>query len=455
MRGGALRGLYTVLLWLAAPLFWIMLWRRSRREGGHWGILSKERFGTYSGPVIQGAVWVHAVSLGETRAARPLLEALLQAGYRVLLTHTTATAKAESARVFADPIVNGQLLQQWMPYDFPRAMRGFYAAYRPRLGVLIEREVWPNLVVEANRASLPLVLVSARLSQRSAASMHRLRYLMRPAFAGLSAVLAQTSDDATRLERCGATTVEVVGNLKFDVSIPVELEDLGKRWAAQIGRPIVCLASTRDGEEALFVRAVADAVGATAATPSARPEKTAAITTSAMPEALNPAETKLKPLFLLVPRHPQRFDEVARLLQQSGQVFQRRSQWDGRPLASQVQWLLGDSMGEMAAYYAASSVAIIGGSFVDFGGQNLVEASAAGVPVIVGPYTRNFAQAADDAIAAGAAARVADASQAIHLAMQWLDDVGKRGERVQAARRFVQVNRGATERVMRLLGPWL
>lgn len=421
-----IRRAYTVLLWLIAPVIWLSLWRRSRREGGRWEILAPARFGRFGSQAEQGRVWVHAVSLGETRAARTLVDALLAEGCRVLLTHTTATGREEGARLFASAIASGQLQQAWFPYDFPGSMRRFLAHFRPRVCVLVEREVWPNLLEQANAASVPVVLVSARLSETSAASMLRLRRLMQPAFAGLALVLAQTQDDAQRLSRVGARQVRVIGNLKFDIEPPEAALRMGRAWQESWQRPVVMLASTRDGEEELFIDA-----------------------------ARSLAPMACRPLFVLVPRHPHRFDEVAGLLRDRGLSFQRRASLQDMAGAGSADWLLGDSVGEMPAYYAASSVAIIGGSFRDFGGQNLVEASACGVPVIVGPHTRNFAQASDDAVAAGAALRVRDARAAIEAALELLEDSTRRLGMREAASAFIAAHQGATRKAVSELRPWL
>lgn len=421
-----IRWAYTMLLRLIAPVVWLSLWRRSRREGGDWQILAPARFGCFKAEAEQGRIWVHAVSLGETRAARTLVDGLLAEGCRVLLTHTTATGRAEGARLFASAMVSGQLQQTWFPYDFPGSMRRFLAHFRPRVGVLVEREVWPNLVAQASAAGIPIVLVSARLSETSAAVMLRLHRLMQPAFSRLSLVLAQTRDDAARLSRAGAGQVQVIGNLKFDIKPPETALQTGRAWRESWQRPVVMLASTRDGEEELFINAV---------------------------RALAPMASR--PLFLLVPRHPQRFDEVAGLLQAHGLAFQRRASLPDMASAGQTDWLLGDSVGEMPVYYAASSVAIIGGSFKDFGGQNLVEASACGVPVIVGPHTRNFEQASEDALAAGAALRVGDARAAVAVALDLLGDASRRTAMQEAARIFVAAHQGATRKAVSALRPWL
>lgn len=424
-----IRALYTGLLALAAPLFWLGLRRRARREGGEWDILGSGRFGRYPGlsAPVPGRLWIHAVSLGETRAAKPLIDGLLAAGTPLLVTHATATAREECARLFAPAIAQGRLELAWLPYDFPRAMAGFLARFRPCAGVLIEREIWPNLVAAAQAAEVPLVLVSARLSARSARGMARLRLLMRPAFAGLDQVLAQTQADARRIAALGAARVSVMGNLKFDVSPADALQERGRRWRAAWGRPVLMFASTREGEEVRFLEAIAE--------------------TPDLPG---------NPLFLLVPRHPERFDDVAAQLANAGLAFARRSRMtEPAALAPDTRWLLGDSVGEMAAYYAAADVAIIGGSFADFGGQNLVEASAAGLPVIVGPSTRNFAQAVEDALEAGAARQVEDASAAVRLALNWLDHPAERQAMREAARAFVAAHRGATQVALAALQPYL
>ncbi|GAA5236078.1 3-deoxy-D-manno-octulosonic acid transferase [Verticiella sediminum] len=416
-----MRALYSAALALAAPLLWLGLARRARREGGDWQILGAGRFGRYDTPAEQGRLWVHAVSLGETRAAEPLLRLLLDAGVRVLLTQTTATARGEVRRGFAAELAEGRLAVAWLPYDFPGAVRRFLAHFRPCAGVLIEREIWPNLMAAAEAAQVPVLLVSARLSARSLRGMARLAPLMRPAFARLSATLAQTPADAERLRALGARDLSVMGNLKFDLAAPPALLARGQAWRAHWRRPVIVLASTRDGEEAMFIDAWQQQLAGHACAP----------------------------LMLLVPRHPQRFDAVAALLAQRGLRFHRRSQAqaDAAPQAdASIDWLLGDSVGEMPAYYASADVAVIGGSFADFGGQNLVEASAVGTPVLVGPSTRNFAQAAEDAIAEGAAQRVPDAAAALARARELLADDAARAAMQSAAARFIAAHRGASAR---------
>ncbi|OZI69664.1 3-deoxy-D-manno-octulosonic acid transferase [Bordetella genomosp. 2] len=429
------RGVYTLALYAAAPLAWLWMARRARRAGGDWGIFSAARFGRADSaapaPFARPPVWVHAVSLGETRAAQPLVQALLDRGLPVLLTHTTATGRAEGARLFPAAIAAGQLRQTWLPYDFPGAARGFLARYAPRCGLLIERELWPNLLAQARRLGVPMALVSARFSASSLRQAAWLGRALREALAGLDAVLAQTPEDARRLEQAGARAVQVTGNLKFDLALPPDQVQAGQAWRRALGRPVVAVASTREGEEAMFAPAMRARAG------GGRPV-----------------------LYLLIPRHPQRFDEADAQLRAAGLVHVRRSRAAAPdqalpPVAGEVDAVLGDTLGEMAFYYAAADVAIVAGSFAPLGGQNLIEACAAGVPVVVGPHTDNFKQAAEDAIAAGAALRAPDAPAALDAALALLDDDARRQAMGQAARRWAAGHAGATQRTLAALARWL
>ncbi|EHK66849.1 3-deoxy-D-manno-octulosonic acid transferase [Achromobacter arsenitoxydans] len=420
------RGVYTLALRALAPLVWLWMARRAKRAGGQWEIFSAERFGRTEAPAssLPDPVWVHAVSLGETRAALPLLQALLDRGLPVLLTHMTATGRAEGERLFKDAIGRGQLRQAWMPYDFPGATRRFMAGWRPRCGLLIEREIWPNLLAAARHAKVPMALVSARFSASSLRQAGRMGGVMREALAGLNVVLAQTAEDADRLERAGSPAAIVTGSLKFDLVLPAAQVQAGKAWREKLGRPVVAVASTREGEDAPFI----NAIKRHAATPGA-------------------------PLFVLIPRHPQRFEEAARLLREAGLRFTRRS--EGGVPAQEDAVMLGDSLGEMAFYYAASDVAIVAGSFAPLGGQNLIEACAAGVPVVVGPHTFNFKQAAEEAIEAGAVLRAPDEAQATDAAMALLADGEQRQLASQAALAWFGMHAGATRRTLDALEPWL
>jgi len=407
------------------------MYLRARRAGGDWQIFSAERFGSYALPWDgESPVWVHAVSLGETRAAQTLIRQFIDRGERVLLTHMTATGRAEGARVFAAEIAAGQLRQQWIPYDFSGATQKFMRHYHPRLGILIEREVWPNLIASAQVAEVPMVLASARFSEKSQKQVRQIDQvfltLMRETYAGIDLTLAQTEDDATRLYEVGALNIHVVGNIKFDVALPEVAVDAGRAWRERLGREVIAIASTREGEDALFVQALA-----------------------------GQASTAL---FLLIPRHPQRFAEAAARLEQAGIAMVRwsvlRLNTQPEQLLAGVKVVLCDTLGEMPFFYAASDVAIVAGSFVPVGGQNLIEACALGTPVIVGPHTYNFADAVKHAVEIGAAAQIEsaeplDAAQrAVSMAVFWLQDQQALRNRGRLAREWVSQHTGATTRIM-------
>ena len=404
------RTAYAWLLRLGLPFYLWRLWRRGRCEPGY-RLWLRERLGFYPGrQPMAGALWLHAVSLGETRAALPLLEALRKArpDMRLLLTHGTATGRAAGRRLMHE--VDGQV---WLPYDTPGAMRRFLRHFRPCVGVLMETELWPNLMREADRAGVPIVLANARLSERSAHRGERLSALLHPAARRLSLVLAQTVDDARRLRAAGASQVMVSGNLKFDVTPPMQLTALGLQWRQRLSRPVVLAASTREGEEGPLLA-----------------------TWAALPAP--------RPLLLLVPRHPQRFEEVLALVRMQALTVVCRSGWVDAPPpgAEQADVWLGDSMGEMPVYYACADVALLGGSFAPLGGQNLIEAAACGCPVVMGPHTFNFEQASKQALAARAALRVADINEGVSKAIALAVSPERNGW-VQRALAFANAHRGA------------
>jgi len=401
---------YTFALYLLLPFIPLRLWWRGRRQPAyraHWG----ERFGWYKATPQAPLIWIHAVSVGETRACVPLITAL-QARYpkhQILLTHMTPTGRESGQTLFG-----ARILQAYLPYDLPGAMRRFLTHFTPTFGLLVETELWPNLIAICQQQHIPLALINARLSQRSARGYAYFPALSREALKGLTFISAQTAADAERLRQLGAPDVAITGNIKFDVVPPPASEQLRALCGE---RRIVLAASTREGEEALLLDALA----------------------TLLPE----------PLLVIVPRHPQRFDTVAALLAARHIRFQRRS--ENTPLRPETQVVLGDSMGEMFAYYGAAEVAIIGGSLLPFGGQNLIEACALGVPVIFGPHTHNFTQAAQDAVSAGAALRVADASAALSQAQALLQDHEKRRAMHSAALTFAAEHRGAVDKTMNLI----
>jgi 3-deoxy-D-manno-octulosonic-acid transferase len=416
------RVLYTALGTAALPLLPLRLWWRGRREPEYRRAIG-ERFGRYDATAVNAPLlWVHAVSVGETRAALPLVQRLKLAYPRatILLTHMTATGRETGRSLFGDDVT-----QTWLPYDLPFAVRGFFDHFRPDAGFLVETELWPNMVAHAHAIGVPLFLINARMSRRSARGYAHVPSLTRPLFARLTGVAAQSPDDAARLSALGASAPVITGNIKFDIAVPAEARTLGHELRVRFGatRPVWVAASTREGEEALILDVLAQ-------TPLPR-----------------------ESLLVIVPRHPQRFADVAALLGARGVPFVRRS--DNRPVPADVSVVLGDSMGELLAYYTAADVAFIGGSLLPLGGQNLIEALAVGTPVLIGPHTFNFREAAIGAVAAGAAQRVADA-EALILAVEALfRDPAQRDAMHEAAGAFHASHRGATERLMRWLEPQL
>ena len=421
IKGSIARSLWAGLLRLLLPLIFVRLWWRGRREPGY-RLAWRERLGL-GAPSAPGAVWVHAVSLGETRAASALIDALRARvpDLRILLTHGTATGRAAGAE-----LLRAGDHQCWLPYDTPGATRRFLRRHQPAVGVLMETEVWPNLIVQAHRAGVPMVLANARLSERSARKGERLSALIGPAASVLDLVLAQTRDDAARLSAAGARAVDVIGNLKFDMAPDAALIARGRQWRRALGRPVVIMASSREGEEQPLLQAWL-------------------------------AQPVPRPLLLLVPRHPQRFDSVAQIVRDAGLDVQRRSQWTDDPPTSahEAEVWLGDSLGEMPLYYAASDVALLGGSFAPLGGQNLIEAAACACPVVMGPHTFNFEQAAGHAVAERAALRVADINEGVARAIELTRDA-MHAQWSERAAAFAQMHKGAArrmaERIVQLAG---
>ncbi|GAB2724811.1 3-deoxy-D-manno-octulosonic acid transferase [Melaminivora jejuensis] len=428
--------LYGLLIWLASPLLRAKLRRRARREPGY-ALQVDERFGHYETAVCTAAaaqagplVWLHAVSLGETRAAALLLAELRQQlpAMRLLLTHGTATGRAAG-----QALLQPGDLQVWLPWDTAGATRRFVRQLRPAIGVLMETEVWPNLAAACRAAGVPLVLANARLNAKSYAGARRLSWLARPAYAGLRAVWAQTEADAARLADVGAPVAAVLGNLKFDVQPSAAQHAQGRSWRARAGRPVILLASTREGEEALWLQVLQSNQAQTLAGQAL---------TAIKNEVAKRGQTALPPVqWLLVPRHPQRFDEVEQLCRAAGLRVARRSQWTGDPAPADV-WL-GDSLGEMALYAGMAHAALLGGSFAPLGGQNLIELAASGCPVVMGPHTFNFAQAAELALAAGAAQRVPDMAAGVQAACALVADAALQQRRCADSLAFAAAHRGA------------
>jgi 3-deoxy-D-manno-octulosonic-acid transferase len=419
-----MRSLYSLAWWMAMPLVMARLWWRGRKEPGYRRHLA-ERIGYYHAipfnRPVQRTIWVHAVSVGETRAAEPLIDALLAAYpvHTIILTHMTPTGRATGQALFSKH--ERRILQCYLPYDTNWMVSRFLKYFAPDICILMETEVWPNVVAQCVRRRIPIVLANARLSERSLRKARRFSGIVEQAAQGLTCVAAQTEADAGRLRQLGVADLHVTGSIKFDVTPPSSLLLKGQELRAQFGnRPVLLCASTREGEETLILNAL---------------------------DQLDLSDA----LIVIVPRHPQRFDEVERMLNERHITMARRSTLGNEKLADTVRVLLGDSMGEMFAYYEACDLAFIGGSLLPLGGQNLIEACALGKPVLVGPHTFNFSTVTEDATAASAAIRVTDATMMLREASRLLKADGVRTGMGMKAKAFAEQHRGATARTMALL----
>ncbi len=411
-----MRTLYRVLFWLALPFaLFRVIWRALRQPDYLKNL--PERFGFAPAAYEENPIWIHAVSVGETRAAEPLIRALRakHPNLPVLLTCTTPTGRTTGEQLFGSDV-----RQLYLPYDLTPAVRRFLRIHRPKMGILMETELWPELILACKAQSIPVYLINARLSERSARRYGLARSLFSTVLDAITSIGAQSESDATRLQNLGAARVSVCGNLKFDRSAAPSDFALAEAFRQRIGsRRVLLVASTRSGEEALVLDAWKQA----------------------------PHDDVL---LVLVPRHPQRFHEVANLIEKRALSFQRRS--SNAPVHASTEVWLGDSMGEMFAFYLACDVAAIGGSFLEFGGQNLLEACAVGKPAIVGPHMFNFAEATQLALTAGAALQVTSANEAITVALELLHHPHCLQTLGEAGRTLMHAHQGATQRVLDVLG---
>ena len=421
--------LYSAVMWCAQPFLRLKLARRGRAEPGY--LLNiEERFGRYQEPAVhslpkdQQFVWIHAVSLGETRAAGVLVAALRQQlpGMTLLLTHGTATGRAEGEK-----LLRAGDVQVWQAWDTAAATKRFIQHFQPRMGIMLETELWPSMAAACAKHKVPLVIANARMSEKTYVQTKKFDGLARPAYESLAAVWPQSAADAERFAKLGAPVAGVFGNLKFDAQVNVEQLAQGRKWRKKRNRPVAMFASSREGEELALLQYLQKNV--------------------------------FDVQWLIVPRHPQRFDEVAALVVQHGLTLSRRSSWQDSPAdsadAMQADVWLGDSLGEMALYYSLADVALLGGSFEKLGGQNLIEGTAAGCPIIIGPHPFNFAEAARLAVDSGAALSCADMSTAIDAALNLVFDRPMQMQASKAARAFASIHQGATDRTVQALAAHL
>jgi 3-deoxy-D-manno-octulosonic-acid transferase len=417
------RLIYTALFYGLTPLILARLAWRSCKAPAYrrrWG----ERFALYSSTPANGVLWFHAVSVGEAEAAFPLVRALGRRfpHHPILVTTTTPTGSARVREVLGESVRH-----VYLPYDLPDCVARFLDHYRPVLAVVMETEIWPNLYRACGARGIPLAIVNARLSDRSAQGYARLRSLAGQSLTPVNRIAAQTSSDAERFIAIGAKpeTVVIAGNIKFDLELP---EDLFSRAAAIRAecfgaRPVWIAASTHEGEEAEVLRAF---------------------------EQVRRLYPEL--LLMLVPRHPERFDKAATLCRNRSLTVVRRT--EGVPCAGADVFIL-DTMGELRTFYAAGDIAFVGGSLVPVGGHNVLEPALAGLPVLFGPYMRNFEEAGLRLREAGGAAQIADAEELAHWVAKLLENAGLRGEMAGKGRLFVESGRGALGRVESLLADLL
>ncbi|MFI4890815.1 MAG: lipid IV(A) 3-deoxy-D-manno-octulosonic acid transferase [Steroidobacterales bacterium] len=416
-----MRRLYTLLICLAVPVaFLVVLWR-GLHDRQYWQGLG-ERFGF--GAELPGdapGIWVHAVSLGEVTAAAPLLRELQRRhpAQRLVLSTATPTGRARAAALFGQTIAI-----RYLPYDLPGAVRRFLRRMRPQTLIIMETELWPNLFRECARQGVPVVLASARLSEKSVARYRRLGGLFRGLFANDVVVGAQSAADAARFAAIGADPrrTHVVGNVKFDIDIDAQVQDTGRSLRASLFgmRPVWIAGSTHEGEEEQVLGAHDEL-------------------RRQFPDAL----------LILVPRHPNRFDAVAALLMRRGHAFVRRSA--NRPVTAGEDVFLLDTIGELLGFYAAADLAFVGGSLVPIGGHNLLEPAALGIPVLTGPADSNGRQIATMLTDLGAVRRVTDAHALAVALCQLFADPARRAAMAALGREAVAANRGSVARVLELV----
>ena len=414
-----MRALYTLLLYLVFPLVLLrLLWRSIKAPAYRERWL--ERLGLFTPPGAWGGLWIHAVSVGEVQAVLPLIRQLLADNPGLPITVTTTTPTG-SARVVEQ--LGEQVFHVYFPYDLPLALTGFIRRVRPRALLMVETEIWPNLLHSCRRHGVYTLLANARLSARSAQRYARLGRFTRDTFSHIDCIAAQTEADAARFRALGvaADRVFVTGSIKFDIRIPASLEEqvevLRREWG---GRPVWVAGSTHEGEDELVLQAHHQVL-------------------SSFPNAL----------LILVPRHPERFERVAGLCKREHLKLARRSRHGS--YGTQTQVYLGDTMGELPVVIGSADVAFIGGSLVPTGGHNMLEAAAQGVAVCFGPHVFNFAAISELLVAEGAARRVGDEVELAQQVIAWFRDASARAEAGENGRRVVRQNRGALARLIGLL----
>ncbi|MSQ80350.1 MAG: 3-deoxy-D-manno-octulosonic acid transferase [Candidatus Methylopumilus sp.] len=413
-----IRFFYSLLVYFLLPFTCIKLIYRALKQPeylNHWG----ERYGFYTRHSKKSweerkTLWIHAVSVGETKAAIPLIKVFLKKypRHHLLLTHGTPTGRATSI-----DIQNHRIHRMYLPFDTPDAVHRFLSTHQPRVGLLLETELWFNLIHIAEQKSIPLFLINARLSEKSFQLYRKISPLIKTSLKKLSGVLAQTKSDARRFKALGANKIEVMGNLKFDVSPPQNILAKSIQLKKHLGlknQPVLLIASSRQGEEAIIIQAL--------------------------------LKLNIKHLItLIVPRHPQRFKEVELLFKKNRLHFIKRT--DRQQTTKKYNFILGDSMGEMYEYYSLSNIALIGGTLLSYGGQNLIESMAMHVPVILGPHTYNFNDVSKYAIETGAGLRIQTLDE-LQIVLTRMLQSSTQFKMKKACNKIMKEHRGGTLKIL-------
>ncbi|MEJ1412536.1 MAG: lipid IV(A) 3-deoxy-D-manno-octulosonic acid transferase [Candidatus Sedimenticola sp. (ex Thyasira tokunagai)] len=411
--------LYTLLLILSLPFVVLRILIRSLRTPEYRNRLL-ERFGQFPSLDIEHSIWIHSVSVGETQAAEPLIKALMEK-YPDLPIVVTTTTPTGSARVKA--LFGSKVYHTYFPYDLPFSIHSFLRHTKPRLLVMMETEIWPNLLAICSKEGIPTILANARLSERSAKGYARFSPFARETFGYIGLVAAQAPADAERFLGLGVPPgqVRVTGSIKFDIRLPASLREQADVLRRQWGdRSVWVAASTHEGEDEQVLEAHR-------------------LVMQQQPDAL----------LVLVPRHPERFDRVAALCVSEGFNLARRS--GSEPCGEAVSVFLGDTMGELTLFLGAADVAFVGGSLVATGGHNVLEPAALGVPVVFGPHMFNFEAISRMLLAEEAAVEVVSAHELAVTVSSWLGDASERTRIGENGGRMVESNRGALERLLSLI----
>lgn len=413
--------LYTLIFTLALPLILLrLIWRGFRAPAyfHRWD----ERFG--AAPFLsdkKAVIWIHAVSFGEVEACRPIVQILRNEfpNHQILITTMTPTGSARVKHLFAETVAHC-----YLPYDIPFAINRFIGRTHPQFGIIMETEIWPNILTICQQKNIPIILANARMSERSAKGYQRFPKFIKTTLQNLPLIAAQSEQDRQRFSQLGADikTVHAIGNLKYEISLPASLmeqaEAMRSMWDSN--RPVWIAASTHEGEEEIVLNASRQI-------------------RAQFPELL----------VIIVPRHPERFDRVSALCQRAGYKTLRRS--EHRPCSSDIQILVVDTMGELPLFYGASDIALIGGSLMPHGSHNLLEPAALGRAIITGPHYFNFNEITEQFLQAGAATKVTDSSSLAETVLTLLQDSKKRAEMGEAGRHLISNSQGASQRLLNLI----